>query len=203
MFCALVLLVCLGLTSITQAVTVTGQEEWGINLYSGESLTCIAHYVWDSVVFNDVPEQTDTYTGGGIWGDIGWQAVLLDADRMIVDTGGMIACIYGPTITGGLVPELFSYNLFFQWDDAVADPLYPVYIDTAIYDGPYGSEPTNYWGWRGIPGDPGSWEYRAEPYYKDEPGYEEGFYNNPIPEPSTLLLLGLGGLALVRNRRFR
>jgi hypothetical protein len=201
MFCALVLLVCLWLTSITQAVIVTGQEEWGINLDSDESLTAIAHFVWGSVEFTAVPEQTDTYTGGGIWGDIGWQAVLLDADRMIVDTGGVIACIYGPTITGGPAPELFSYNLFFQWDDEVADSAYPVYIDTAIFDGPYGSEPFAVWGWRGIPGDPGSWEFRVEPYYKDEPGYEEGFYNNPIPEPATLSLLALGSLALLRKRK--
>ena len=205
MTCAFVLLVCLWLTSGAWATIVDGNDTWGALLYEGESLTCIVHFVWSSVEFTAVPLQITEigYDAGGIWGDIGWQAVLLDADGMIVDTGGTIAYIYGPTITGGPVPELFSYNLFYQWDDEIADPLYPVYIDVAIYDGPYGSEPFDYWGWQGTPGDPDSWEYRSAPYYKDEPECEEGFYDNPAPEPMTICLLGLGTAFLRKKRRRR
>ncbi len=201
----LVLLVCLGLTSVAQATLVTGSDEWGVTLGLGEPLTTIAHYVWGGVVFTDVPEQTDTYTAGGDWDLIGWEAMLLDADGTIVDTGGTIAYIYGPAITGGPDPYLFSYELLYQWDDAAAgfDPNYPVHIDGAIYDGPFDSPPTRYWGYRGIPGDPdpNGWEYQSEPY---NPDYEEGFYDNPVPEPAVICLLGLGAVLLrkkVRERR--
>ena len=198
MTCILVLLVCLGLTSVAQAILVTGSDEWEVTLGLGEPLTTIAHYVWGGVVFTAVPEQTDTHTAGGDWDLIGWQAEL--------SPDNTIAYIYGPTITGGPDPYLFSYEIFYQWDDMAVgfDSNYPVYTDTAVYDGPYGSEPTNYWGVRFTPGDsdPDSWDWRADPYYKDEPGYEEGFYDNPAPEPMTICLLGLG-TALLRKKRKR
>ena len=198
MTCALVLLVCLGLTSVAQATLVTGSDEWRITLGLGEPLTAIAHYVWGGVVFTAEPNQTSTYTAGGDWDLIGWQAELSPDNK--------IAYMYGPTITGGPDPYLFSYELFYQWDTDAAgfDSNYPVYIDTAVYDGSFGSPPTNYWGYRFTPGDPdpNSREYQEEPYYKDDPGYVEGFYDNPAPEPMTICLLGLG-TALLRKKRKR
>jgi len=202
------LLVCLGLISVARAVIVSGFDEWGITLDSGESFTGIAHYVWGSVEFTQTPVQTEGsgYDNGGIWGDIGWQTVLLDEEGTIVDEDGTIACIYGPQSTNNTQNNdfgWFSYYLYYKWDDAVEDPFYPVYIDTAVFDGPFGSEPTNYWGWRGIPGDSNSWEYRDKPYYKDEPEYKEGFYDNPTPELTTIFLFGLGAVFLRRKTRKR
>ncbi len=199
MTCALVLLVCLWLTSGARATTVSGWDQWGITLDANESITAIAHFVWGGVEFTALPLQTfivGEYDNGGDWIDIGWQAELSPDNK--------IAYIYGPQSTNDTVDDglgWFSYNLFYQWDDAIADPLYPVYIDTALYDGPFGSEPTDYWGWRGIPGDLGSWEYRDVPYYKDDPEYEEGFYDNPAPEPMTICLLGLGAAFLRKKRK--
>ena len=199
MTCASVVLVCLWLTSGARAAIVSESDDWGVTLDANESITCIAHFVWGSVEFTDVPEQRwkvyPDYDNGGEWEDIGWQAELSPDNK--------IAYMYGPQITNDTVNDnvgWFAYALSYQWDDAVADPLCPVYIDTALYDGPYGSEPTNCWGWRGIPGDPDSWEYREVPYYTDDPEYEEGFYNNPAPEPMTICLLGLGTVFLRKRR---
>jgi len=197
MTCSLVLFVCLGLASTAQATTVTGSDMWGITLDSNQSITCIAHYVWGGIEFTAVPEQTTgyDYDAGGDWGVIGWQVGLSPDNK--------IAYMYGPRSTnntGNNDVGWFSYNLFYQWDtDAPGfDPDYPLYVDTALFDGPFGSEPTDYWGWRGTPGgDPNG---RDEPYYKDEPEYEEGFYDNPAPEPMTICLLGLGA-AFLRKRR--
>ncbi len=195
MTCALVSLVCLWLTSAARATIVDANDEWGIVLYSDESLTAIAHYVWGSVEFTAVPVWTTTIEFDYV--NAGWSTALSPDNK--------IAYMYGPTINGGPDPELFSYNLFYQWDPCAPDfePDYPVYIDTAVFDGPFGSPPTNYWGVRFTPGDPdpSSREYREEPYYKDEPGYEEGFYDNPIPEPMTICLLGLGTVLLRKKRK--
>jgi hypothetical protein len=200
MTCALVLLVCLWLTSGARAAIVSGSDKWGITLDANESITAIAHFVWGGVEFTALPLQITGlgYDAGGIWGDIGWQAELAPDNK--------IAYMYGPqstNITESNDVGWFSYELSYQWDDAAVgfDSNYPVYIDTAIYDGPFGSEPTNYWGWRGTPGITNSWEYRDVPYYIDDPEYEEGFYDNPAPEPMTICLLGLGTAFLRKKRR--
>jgi hypothetical protein len=192
-----VLLVYLWLALPAWAVIQYGQDAWDIRLDSGQSITCIAHFVWGSVEFNDVPIQLNwsEYIGGD-WEDIGWEA-MLSADSNI-------AYICGPQITnttGIDDANWFAYNLSYKWDDAIEDPSWPVYIDTAIYNGPYGSAPIDYWGWRGTPGIPESWQYRDEPYAKDQPWYTEEFFDNPAPEPMTICLLGLGAVFL-RKRHF-
>jgi len=192
----LVLLVCLGLASSARAEIKYGNDAWDIRLNSGQSITCVAHFVWSSIEFNDVPIQLvlPGYEGGN-WVDIGWQAALSPDNK--------IAYMCGPpstNTTGDDYLKWFAYTLSYQWDDAVEDPDWPVYIDTAIYNGPPGSEPIDYWGYKGIPGDPNSWRYRDEPYYMDEPEYDEHFFDNPAPEPMTICLLGLGALFLRKRR---
>jgi hypothetical protein len=187
---SIVSLVLLGLALPARATIQYGQDDWDVRLNSGQSITCIAHFVWSSVEFNDVPIQLDLsgYMGGD-WVDIGWEAALSPDKK--------IAYICGPTstnTTGNDHVKWFAYNLSYQWNDTVEDPDYPVYIDTAIYNGPPGSEPIDYWGRRGTPGIPSSWEYRDEPYAKDQPWYTEDFFDNPAPEPMTICLLGLGAV---------
>jgi len=194
MTCALVLLVCLWLTSGARATTVSGLDNWGLSLDQNHpSLTGIAYFVWSSVEFTAAPAWTDTYDFDHE--TAGWSTAL--------SLDNKIAYIYGPRITNDTnnVVNLFSYELSYQWDDAIEDPLYPVYIDVAIYDGPFGSESYDYWGWRGTPGITNSWHSREEPYYKDDPEYEEGFYDNPSPEPMTICLLGLGAAFLRKKRK--
>lgn len=189
---------CFGLASSARAEVVYGDNIWGLTLDAGDSITCVAYYVWGSVEFNDVPEQID-YTGydnGGLWTDTGWQAELSPDNK--------IAYIYGPQATNDTgINNLgwFASVLSYQWDDAVEDSNYPVYMDTALYNGPLDSEPIYLWGHKGTPGIWDSWVYRDDPYAVDEPWYEEGFFSNPAPEPMTITLLALGAAALLRKRR--
>lgn len=195
----ILLLVCLWLTSSAQAALVTGLQNWYKNLDTGESITCIAFYGLGSVKFTQAPEWVDNeYTPPYNHDITNWQ-MGLSADQKI-------AYIYGPLATNssGYPREWFAYKLFYRWDtDAEGfDPDWPVYQDMAIYDGPLGSEPTFAVGWRGIPGEPESWEYKDDdphsgPYQTDEP------YTNPIPEPMTICLLGLGIVLLRKKRKAR
>ena len=66
MTCALMMLVCLGFTSVACATLVDANEEWGTKLDSGESITSIVHYIPDtpdtpdSLIFERAPEPTFT-----------------------------------------------------------------------------------------------------------------------------------------------
>lgn len=193
--CALVFLVCLGLASSVQAEIVDANEEWGIKLDSGQSLTCIAHYIPDvvtipeSLIFTSEPEPTFRYTGGN-WD--GWQMVLSADNKMVY--------LYGPrntNDTGNDNVKWFSYNLFFSWDDEDPnlDPDYPVYIDTAVFNGGFGCDSFAEEFWKGKPGGwPDNWVGPADPYY-------QGGYTNPAPEPMTICLLGLGAAFLRKSLR--
>ena len=194
--CLFVVLVCFVFAAVAQATIIEiGDDEWWVGLEPGHSFTCIAHYVWGGVEFTQAPEVTDIYydPDNPIW-DF-WQTEI-SPDNTIV-------YLYGPQVanTSGSFTPILSYQLYYQWDVDQVDPEYPVYVDTAIYDGPLGSEPIAYWGWRGIPGDPDSWEYRDTPYVQDEEWYEEGFFTNPAPEITTFSLLGFGVLFLRKRRR--
>ncbi len=195
---ALGALLCLGLASRAEATIIYDQEEWGTTLDADQSITCIAHYIPDapdvpvSLVFTDVPEPTGTYSGGD-WTD--WETAISDDKKMVY--------LYGPRETNDEPyddVEWFSYNLFFQWDDEdpLLDPDWPVYIDTALFDGDVGSPATDAWFWKGQPGAwPDNWTREDYPH---NPDWEDD-YTNPIPEPATVCLLGLGGFFLMRRRR--
>lgn len=203
--CILVFWVCFGLTSSALADIHYYQEDWGITLDANQSITCVAHFVWYGIEFNDVPNQVPAgvypdYDNGGRWNEIGWEASLSSDNK--------IAYVAGPQVTNNTdVNNLgwFVYTLSYLWDDADPnyDPNWPVYIDTAIYDGPYGSDPIESWGWRGTPGDPNSWENSIDPYVINEPWYTDDFFDNPAPEPATICLLSLGTAFIFVTRRRR
>ena len=195
---ALVLLVCLWLTSVARATIVTGSQDWYKNLDPDESITCIAFYGLGSVKFTQAPEWVDSeYTPPYNHDITNWQTGLSANQK--------IAYIYGPLATNLSADprEWFAFELFYQWNDEAEgfDPDWPVYQDMTVYDGPLGSPPTIAMGWRGTPGNPYSWENKdgdptSGPYQTDEP------YENPTPEPMTICLLGLG-TALLRKKRKR
>ena len=188
--CVLVVVMCLGLTSVARATFVEGWQEWGRILNIGESFTCIAYYGLGSVEFTLAPVWTSTYPFDYV--SAGWQTALSGNNK--------IAFLYGPRITNetSAIVELFSYELHYQWDDE--DPGfeedYPVYQDIAVFDSvPFGEPSYNEWDQRGTPGngETGSWEYRSYPY--------EGPYTNPAPEPMTICLFGLGAVFLRIRKR--
>ncbi|MFZ0033944.1 MAG: PEP-CTERM sorting domain-containing protein [Sedimentisphaerales bacterium] len=187
--CVLVLLVCLGLISSARATIVDANEEWERTLLPGESFTCLAHFIPgvpgvipESVIFTRPPEWTSTYP-------VGWDTAVID--------GGKIAYLYGPRLTNNTSDTVyvFSFKLFYQWDtDAEGfDANYPVYQDVAIFDDL--TLTYTYGGWRGIP-----WERHEETWREHYyPGSEP--YENPVPEPMTICLLGLGAAFLRKSRR--
>jgi len=206
MICVLVVSVCTALNSPANATIDTGWQEWGFTLKDGQSFTCLAYYALEEVESLSVdiqftapsPEWTETYTGYlqlGLDRDSWWTTALSPDSK--------VAYIYGDRVTNttGDDLELFSFELHYQWDDSAAgfDSNYPVYQDTVLWDGfqDWGDlDPEVKWGKRGTPGNesPGDWEDSPDwlPY--------DGPYSNPVPEPMTICLLGLGA-GFLRKRR--
>ena len=188
----LVLLVCLGLTLSAQAAIVDANDEWGMVLQAGESFTCLAHFIPDipnvssSLIFAQPPEWTDTYWFD--WEAAGWDVALAD--------GNKTAYLFGPEITNsGPNPlDIFSYKLYYQWDDEGLDfdPNYPIYLDWVAFNGPT------------IIGDNSYRRTAAGVWEKYDVTWREQYggspYENPVPEPMTICLLGFG-TAFLRKRR--
>ncbi|MHC4571649.1 MAG: hypothetical protein ACYS0C_06195 [Planctomycetota bacterium] len=196
MTCASLLLVCLWLTSSAQATLIQGDDDWKQPLEAGQTVTCVAHFipdvpaiVPDSLIFVQAPEWTLTWPFD--YATYGWDTAISE--------DGKAAYLYGPALTNDTLQawQLFSYSLFYQWDDE--DPHYnennPVWVDVAVFSG---QELFEDGAVRGIPGGP--WDH----YYSDtwRETYVSGSdpYENPIPEPVTICLLGLG-VAFLRKRR--
>jgi hypothetical protein len=178
--------------SVARATIVDANEEWGMTLKPGESFTCIAHFipdiplVSDSLVFSAAPEWTDTWDFDYL--TEGWQTAWSVTEPKI-------AYLYGPRLTNETPNEiaLFSFQLYYQWDDEAGDfdPNCPIYQDVIMFDD---QEIRRAYGISGNPD--GLWNPPKPdgPYYDDEP------YENPIPEPVAIFLLGFGA-AFLRKRR--
>jgi hypothetical protein len=153
------------------------------------AITCIAYFIPDvpnvpsSLMFAQPPQWTDSIPFN--YAAAGWDTALTD--------GNKTAYIFGPEITnnGSGLLYLFSFKLFYQWDDEdIVD--YPVYLDTVVFDdGAIVSETAR----RGMPGS-----YETNPGTTWQEEYGGPPYENPVPEPVTICLLGLGA-AFVRKRR--
>jgi hypothetical protein len=196
MTCASLLLVCLWLTSGAWATIVDANDEWLMKLEPEQTITCVAHFipdiptvVPDSLVFTKAPEWTDAYPFNYV--GAGWDTAISE--------DGKAAYLYGPEIyndTNGLW-QLFSYSLFYQWDDEdpYYDENYPVWVDIAVFND---QELLVDGSVRGIPGGP--WDDVNEDTWKEQYDPESDPYINPIPEPMTICLLGLGTVFLRKRR---
>ena len=195
MVCVCVVLICLGLALTVRAVPVTSSEEWGMTLQPGESFTCIAHFIPDvpgipdTLLFEQAPDWTGTYPFN--WAGEGWATAISGDNR--------IAYLHGPRITNDVSSpiDVFSFNLFYEWDDEDEnyDPDWPIYQEVVIFD----DQDIIYdFGWRGTPGNGWDGPYGDTWREKAYPGSDP--YENPVPGPATIGLLGLGA-ALLRRRR--
>jgi hypothetical protein len=186
---ATALLVCLGLTLSARAVPIIDvNEEWGMILQPGESLTCLAHFipaipgiVPASLIFTQPPQWTNSYPFN--YEAAGWDTALTDMNKT--------AYLFGPEITNsGPDPwYLFSYKLYYQWDGEGTDydPDYPAYLDWVAFDG---STIIRNDAWRRTAG--GVWEKYYDVTWREQHYPESEPYENPAPEPMTICLLGFG-----------
>jgi len=179
--------VCLYLTSAAHATLVDASNNWEINQISGISqLSCIVHNIPDiasSLVFTEDP----VFVSGdpSYPGDFSQWQIELSSDKKTVYLLGPVTSDYR-----------FKYTLSYQWDDAVANSDYPVYIDTAIFCGDEGTLSLKEWGWKGNP-SLNNWVYQDHSYKGGEP-YTSPY--DPLPEPITILVLGLGAVLLGKNK---
>jgi hypothetical protein len=186
----LVLLVCLGLTLSAQATPVDANEGWVMKLQPGESFTCIAQFipdtpnVPDSLIFPQAPDWVELFVPEAL----SWDTALTD--------GGKTAYLYGPAITNNTAIKIpiFSYKLYYRWDDEDPDydENYPLYLDVVVFNN---QEIVTDFALRGIPGGP--WDNPYEETWREQYGGPP--YENPVPEPMTICLLGLGA-AFLRKR---
>ena len=95
--------------------------------------------------------------------------------------------LFGPPITNN-EPDpayIFSYKLFFQLEEEeVVD--YPVYLDMVVFNGDDIIYDSSRWG---TPGSPYQWSEDLL----------DGPYENPVPEPMTVCILGLGTVLLIKR----
>lgn len=162
-----------------------------MKLQPGETFTAIAHFipdvpdVMDSLIFPQAPDWVDLYVPGAL----NWVTALADA--------GETAYLYGPAITndGPNSISVFSYTLYCQWDDEDPnyDPDYPVYLDVVVFNG---QEIVRDFALRGVPSGP--WDPVNPTTWREQYGGDP--YENPIPEPVMICLLGFGS-AFLRKRR--
>lgn len=182
--------VVLGMTSAARATIVDANDEWQMRLDVGQTFTCIAQFIPDgpnipdSLTFPKVPEWYDWYV------DItGWE-MALSADNKT-------AYLHGPAITNnsGSLLHVFDYILYYQWDsNDVVDQ--PVYLDVVVFNGQDILVDNSYRGTPQGPHDPPGDVTWREQFNPTSPPYE-----NPVPEPVTFVILGLGTLFLKRRRR--
>ena len=190
--------VCLYLASAAQATIKTASPDWDISMGGTlpkairPSMNCIAHYIPDllgleSLVFTAAPVFVNDSAYFGDYSQ--WQTELA--------SDGKAVYLYGPTTTydSDILKKWFRYTLSYQWDAAAAnfDPAFPIYHDITVFSGLEGSNSIQEWAWRGNPAEIQSWEYQDHSYKGGEP------YTNPhspLPEPITILVLGLGAVLL-------
>jgi hypothetical protein len=140
----------------------------------------------------------------GIWSDVpaGGSVPFSHPGQLMwtVDTASYNEVFYGTTAAG---KEVWQYNVYLpqtEWFNQVQGQIYWLSIEALLPD------PVRQWGWHE---SKDHWNDDAVQIFKGSPWYElinntysvdMAFELTTIPEPAALLLLALGGLALLRRR---
>jgi hypothetical protein len=183
-------------SSGARAALVYGSDEWLQPLDAGLGITCVAHFIPDvpgvvpeSLVFEKAPEWTSTWFFDHV-GE-GWDTAISE--------DGKVAYLYGPEIVNDTARkwELFSYSLFYEWDDEdlYYDENNPVWVDVVSFRH---QEVLEDGAVSGIPGGP--WDNYYYDTWKEQHNPGSDPYENPIPEPAIVCLLGLGAVFLRKKR---
>lgn len=186
-----VLLMCFGLALPAWATitVIDANQEWLMGIDPGLSITCVSYFipdaihapnVPDSLIFAQLPQWTNAIPFDYV--SEGWDTALAD--------GGKTAYVFGPEITNSGLDFLytFSYRLYYQWEEEDVDVGdYPVYLDIVVFDNDEVVYESSRWG---TPGTPYQWS--EEPF--------DGPYENPVPEPMTVCILGFGVAVLIKRR---
>jgi hypothetical protein len=170
------------------AVVADCNEEWGIYLDEYESITCVAFFAHEGMVFDETPVFTDTYEDYKFDDNYAGYNPWDTAESPELSVDGLAAYIWGPVQREpfGFQPlAWFSVELYYQWDQD-----YPIIIDVVMFN-----EETvvSSSGWKNTTGDSSAWQYNEE-QFAEEP------YTNPVPEPATMVILALGaGMLRIRK----
>ena len=189
--------------------------------WRGQSETVFAE--WDFPTSGDINPDSDSYFGPGyldtyVWDEESWTYHNTYEGRQgvweINGNGGWDVANYEPTLGGKYIQVQITYYGNLEGMYAYAEDFIPEYIEETVdFTVDSTQDLENGWTYALLTGQFTTFNPDMEAYYPYASGQEPptgGLYVDQIvietlhystPEPATMMLLGLGGLMVIRRRR--